>query len=164
MLRALDDAGGVSCHHYVSSQRFRDSRARNECLQLALFIDAYLAMEVDGMGLPYDSELLDLMSRRLIGVLNADETGNWSLAAASQRSGTARMAGSDLFTQLSRAASAHDRLQKAVNKAGGAGAGGAQKGRAKPRGKRGGSGGRKAGSPPPSVSGAAARSAATSRG
>jgi hypothetical protein len=162
VLGALDKAGGVSCYHYVSSLRFRDNRARNECLQLALFIDAYLEMEVDGLGLPLDSELLDLMCRRLIGVLNADETGNWSMAAASQKSGISRMAGNDLFVQLSRAANAHDRLQKAVTKVGSSGAGGARRGGAKPRGKRGGRS-RKAGSPPASVSGAAARSAATSR-
>ena len=153
MLRALDDAGGVSCHHYVASLRFRDNRARNECQQLALFIDSYLAMVVGGEGLPLDSDLLDLLSRRLIGVLNADEHGNWSLATASQRSGVSRMAGNDLLTQMSRAANAHDRLQKAVVKTT---TGGSQYTGKKPRGKRG--SGKGAGGKPESD--AAARGAA----
>ena len=116
-MNALRVAGGVSCHHYVSTIHFRDSKARNECLQLGLFIDSYLDMEVDGLGLRLDSDLLDLMCRRLIGVLNADEHGNWSLATASQRSGITRMAGGELFAQLSRAANSYDRVQKAVHKA-----------------------------------------------
>jgi hypothetical protein len=116
MLAALDDAGGVSCHHYVSTVQFRDARARNECLQIALFVDAYLGMQIDGVPLPEQSTLLDLMARRLIGVMKADEHSNWSLATATQRSGTTRMTGSALFMQLSRAANAYDRLQKAVSK------------------------------------------------
>jgi hypothetical protein len=165
-MNALRAAGGVSCHHYVSTVHFRDSRARNECLQLGLFIDAYLDMEVDGLGLRLDSDLLDLMCRRLIGVLNADEHGNWSLATASQRSGISRMAGGDLFAQLSRAANAYDRVQKAVNKSGPNGAGtyatGAKK--AARRGRRGGGMSKPGNSPnaPPrsGASDAAARSAA----
>jgi hypothetical protein len=116
MLSALGDAGGVSCHHYVSTIQFRDARARNECLQIALFVDAYLEMQIDGVPLPEQSILLDLMARRLIGVMKADEHSNWSLASATQRAGTTRMAGSALFMQLSRAANAYDRVQKAVSK------------------------------------------------
>jgi hypothetical protein len=163
VLRALDQAGGVSCHHYVSNIRFRDNRTRNECLQLALFVDAYLAMDVNGVALPYDSELLDLMCRRLIGVLNADEHGNWSLATASQRSGASRMAGSELFAQLSRAANAYDRLQRAVHKAHSTDdARTGQKGRPKARGSRG-SGRSKAGNSPRAPA-AAGQSAAAARG
>jgi hypothetical protein len=146
----------------VTTVQFRDTRARNECLQLGLFIDAYLAMDVDGLGLPADSDLLDLMCRRLVGVLNADEHGNWSLATASQRSGTSRMAGGELFAQLSRAANAYDRVQKAVHKGGGNTTAAGTK---KPtrRGRRGGGGASQAGNSPPARPGpssAAARSAA----
>jgi hypothetical protein len=136
VLDALSEAGGVSAHHYVTTISFRDVRARHECLQLGLFIDAYLAMEVNGVSLPESSPLLDLLCRRLVGVLQADEHNNWSLAAATQRAGTSRLVGSDLFSALARAANSYDRVQRTASKGYGGGSGGAVA-RGRRRGKRG---------------------------
>jgi len=151
VLRALREAGDVSCHHYVTSVQFRDPRARQECLQLGLFIDAYLDMEANGVELPTDSVLLDLMCRRLIGVLKSDEYGNWSFASATQRTGASRLVGSELFAALSKAAGSYDRAVRTAmkgkgggntpggNKGGGGGGGDWKKAR---RGRRRGKGGR----------------------
>jgi hypothetical protein len=122
----------VTAHYYVTSISFRDGRARNECLQLGLFIDAYLAM-----GLPEASDLLDLMCRRLVGVLQADEHGNWSLAAATQRGGASRLAGAELFAAMAKAAGSYDRVHKTVTRSGSTTAFGSQKTH-RSRGKRGG--------------------------
>lgn len=148
VLQALEEAGGVSCHHFVSTVPFRDQRARNECLQWGMAIDAYLAMRVGRslQPLPEDSRLLDLMCRRLVGVLKADEFGNWSLATATQRAGPTRMAGTELFTAMSKAANSFDRVQKAVAKVtpqSAAAQASATSARRTPRGKRGSGGGGK---------------------
>jgi len=79
VLNALEEAG-VSAHRYVTMNPFRDARARDECVHLGLFIDAYLRE-----GLPLDAEPLDLICRRLVGVLHADAYENWSFAAVTQR-------------------------------------------------------------------------------
>ena len=138
VLDALNAAGGVSCYHYVTTVSFRDVRAKNEALQLGQFIDAYLAMDVKGEPLPESSELLDLMCRRLTGVLKADEYGNWSLATATQKAGASRLMGNELFTALAKAANAHDRVHKNVSRqTAAAGAGGGYADKARRRGRRG---------------------------
>jgi len=121
VLASLREAGGVSAHYYVTTITFRSATARNECLQLGLFIDAYLAMEVGGNPLPDNSPLLDLMCRRLVGVLQADEHNNWSLAEATKKTGASRLAGADLFTALAKAANSYDRVKKAATKGQGSG-------------------------------------------
>jgi hypothetical protein len=104
----------VTCWHYVQSIDFRDHKAKAECEQLALYIDAYERMEVGGVPLPVESELLDLMCRRLLGVMQSDLTGNWSFASATQKSGANRAVGSALFAVMSKAATAYDKTVKAA--------------------------------------------------
>ncbi len=160
VLNALDDAGGVSCHHYVSTVNFRDTRAQKECLQLGLFVDAYLSMRVGDAELPLDSLLLDLMCRRLIGVMHADANSNWSLAAATERVGTVRMASNELVMRMSRYANAYDRMRRAVSKGSDGTAGSAVRVQRTRRGRRGGA--RNAASGDSAQSNAAARGAAKS--
>ena len=118
------------------------------------------------MAAPLRRQPLDLMCRRLVGVLQADEHNNWSLAAATQRTGTTRMAGSELFSALAKAANSYDRVQKSASKTYSAvNAAGRTR---KPRGKRGArtgtAGAQSAGAGPQKWGGSGGGNAATTGG
>lgn len=71
VLASLRELGGQTAVKYIQSQSFNSSRVRKDALHLAQFFDVCRRDPKKG---------LELISRRLIGLLAADKTGNWTMA------------------------------------------------------------------------------------
>jgi hypothetical protein len=109
-------AGQVSCRRFVETESFKDNRARNECVALAEIIDvATSSRGLAGALVPWSSPIVEAVARRLVGVMTADRTGNWTIATVVSRSAGSLcpLVSRDLAVVMAKAANAIDRVDKA---------------------------------------------------
>ena len=99
---------GQTCVKHVESLQFSSTRTRKECLHLANFIDTLRADPKRG---------LELIVKRLVAVMKADQTGNWSIAEVLNADiGNHSLLTRDIEMRLMAEANRFDKLMKAADK------------------------------------------------
>ena len=111
-------ASGGTALKFVENKPFSVVRNRNECLHLASFIDEYCThRNSGGRRFSRASHLLEMIVRRLVGVMSADRTGNWRMAdVLSLKLSNDSLLSRDLELRLMQEANRLERATKTADK------------------------------------------------